>query len=65
MKHWNIGDLIRYKNEHRDRLAYGVVVAKLNKNEYQVFWFDDNNHSTEKWEDPHNMITNITGSYEV
>ena len=65
MKHWNIGDLIRYKNEYRDRLAYGVVVAKLNKNEYQVFWFDDNNHSIEKWEDPHNMVTNITGSYEV
>ena len=65
MKHWNIGDLIRYKNELRDRLAYGVVVAKLNKNEYQVHWFDDNQRSTEKWQDPHNMMTNITGSYEV
>ena len=65
MKKWNIGDLIRYKNERRDRLAYGIVVAKLNKSEFQVLWFDDNNHSTEKSEDPHNMITNITGSYEV
>ena len=65
MKQWNIGDLIRYKNEYRDRLAYGIVVAQLNKSEFQVLWFDDNNHSTEKWEDPHNMITNITGSYEV
>ena len=65
MKQWNIGDLIRYKNEYRDRLAYGIVVVKLNKSEFQVLWFDDNNHTTEKSEDPHNMITNITGSYQV
>ena len=65
MKHWNIGDLIRYKNEYRDRLAYGIVVAKLNKSEFQVLWFDDNNYSIEKCEDPHNMITNITGTYDI
>ena len=65
MKQWNIGDLIRYKNEYRDRLAYGVVVAQLNKSEFQVLWFDDNNHSIEKYEDPHNMITNITGTYDI
>jgi hypothetical protein len=64
---WRVGDLVRYRNDLKpERLpAYGIVASERKEDEYQVFWFDDNGFSTEKWADPYNCVKNISGSFNV
>ena len=67
MNKWHVGDLVLYKNILRPERqpAYGIVISEENSVEFRVFWFDDSGFSTEKWQDPHNCVRNITGSIDV
>jgi hypothetical protein len=64
---WRVGDLVRYKNDLKpEKLpAYGIVTSEREGDEFQVFWFDDDGFSYEKYTDQYNCVKNITGSFYV